>query len=149
MKALAGVRVIEMGSVVLAPYAGQLLADLGATVVKVEPLAGDTTRNLGHAAHPDMAALFLNCNRGKQSIAIDVAKADGLAVLKRLVASADVFLHNMHFDSAERLGIGHAKLAEVHCRGQRATWGQAAQTLARMLHRMAFGLALRDRIVER
>lgn len=114
MKPLADVRVIEMGSVVLAPYAGQLLADLGATIVKVEPLSGDTTRNLGHAEHPGMAALFLNCNRGKQSIALDVAKAEGLAVLKRLVAGADVFLHNMRFDSAERLGIDYAKLVEVN-----------------------------------
>lgn len=127
MKPLANLRVIEMGSVVLAPYAGQLLAELGATVIKVEPLKGDSTRNLGHAEHAGMASLFLNCNRGKQSIALDVRKPEGLAALQGLVACADVFLHNMRLDSAERLGIGYAALAAlnpalIYC----ATYGYGA-----------------------
>lgn len=116
MKPLAGKRVIEMGTVVLAPYAAVTLAELGADVIKVEPLAGDTTRALGHAQHAGMAALFLSCNRGKRSVVIDVAQPDGLAALLRLVASADVFLHNTRYDSAQKLGIDYASLAAVNPR---------------------------------
>lgn len=116
MKPLANVRVVEMGTVVLGPYAAQLLAELGATVIKVEPLAGDPTRDLGHAEHAGMASLFLNCNRGKQSIAIDVRRPEGREVLERIVAGVDVFLHNTRMDSAERLGIGYDALAAVNPR---------------------------------
>lgn len=116
MKPLHNIRVIEMGSVVLAPYAAQVLAELGATVIKIEPLAGDSTRSLGHAEHAGMASLFLNCNRGKQSVAIDVKQPAGYAALKRLVESADVFLHNTRFDSAERLGINYERLSAVNPR---------------------------------
>lgn len=127
MKPLAGIRVIEVGGVVLAPYAGQLLADMGASVVKIEPIKGDSTRSLGHAEHVDMASLFLNCNRGKQSIALDLRQPEALLVLEKLTAGADVFLHNMRFDSAERLGIGYAQLRKtnlslVYC----ATYGYGA-----------------------
>jgi crotonobetainyl-CoA:carnitine CoA-transferase CaiB-like acyl-CoA transferase len=114
MKPLSGVRVIEVGAVVLAPYAAQLLADMGATVVKIEPIAGDSTRNLGHADHAGMASLFLNCNRGKQSVAMDLRQPAALEALRKLVAGADVFLHNMRFDSAERLGIGYEALRAVN-----------------------------------
>ena len=113
MKPLAGVRVVEVGAVVLAPYAAALLADMGATVVKIEPLAGDSTRSLGHAEHPGMAAVFLNCNRGKQSVAMDLRQPQALEALKKLVAQSDVFLHNMRADSAERLGIGYEALRAV------------------------------------
>ncbi|QHE84765.1 CaiB/BaiF CoA transferase family protein [Hydrogenophaga sp. BPS33] len=114
MKPLAGVRVIEVGAVVLAPYAASLLADMGATVVKIEPLEGDSTRSLGHAEHPGMASLFLNCNRGKQSVAMDLRQPEALAALRKLVAQSDVFLHNMRADSAERLGIGYEALRELN-----------------------------------
>lgn len=113
MRPLEGIRVIEVGSVVLGPYAGQLLAELGATVIKVEPPAGDPTRDLGHAEHPGMASLFLNCNRGKRSIAVDMRRPEGLAIVYRLVAGADVFFHNMRMDSAERLGIGYESLSRI------------------------------------
>jgi crotonobetainyl-CoA:carnitine CoA-transferase CaiB-like acyl-CoA transferase len=114
MKPLAGVRVVEVGAVVLAPYAASLLADMGASVIKIEPPGGDSTRSLGHAEHPGMAALFLNCNRGKQSVALDLRRPEALEALKKLVAGADVFLHNMRLDSAERLGIGYEALRAVN-----------------------------------
>ena len=127
MKPLAGIRVVEVGAVVLAPYAAALMADMGATVVKVEPLGGDSTRSLGHAEHPGMASLFLNCNRGKQSVALDLRQPAALQALHRLVGTADVFLHNMRADSAERLGIGYQALQSlnprlVYC----ATYGYGA-----------------------
>ncbi len=127
LKPLSGIRVAEMGSVVLGPYAAQILADMGATVIKVEPLHGDTTRHLGHIEHPGMGALFLNCNRGKQSVALDVKHPEGYRALCRIVETADVFLHNMRFDTADRLGVGYDRLAAgnerlVYC----ATYGYGA-----------------------
>ncbi len=114
MKPLKDLTVIELGSVVLAPYACQILAELGARVIKVEPPEGDSTRSLGHAEHAGMAALFLNCNRGKQSIVIDLKQPQGHALLLELVAQADVLVHNMRFDSAQRLGLGYEQLSAVH-----------------------------------
>jgi crotonobetainyl-CoA:carnitine CoA-transferase CaiB-like acyl-CoA transferase len=114
MKPLAGIRVVEVGAVVLAPYAASVLADMGASVVKIEPLSGDSTRALGHAEHPGMAALFLNCNRGKQSVAMDLRKPAALEAVHRLVAQSDIFLHNMRADSAERLGIGYDALRAIN-----------------------------------
>lgn len=113
MKPLANVRVVEVGSVVLGPYAGLLLAELGATVTKIEPLAGDPTRSLGHLEHPGMGAIFMNCNRGKQSLAVDMRRPEGRELVERLVAESDVFFHNMRLDSAERLGIGYAALSTI------------------------------------
>lgn len=124
---LQGARVIEMGSVVLAPYAAQILADLGADVIKVEPPKGDITRNQGFSRHPGMAALYLSCNRGKRSLVLDAKTPDGLAALRRLLGTADVFLHNLRAATAERLGIGHADVSAtnpglIYC----ATYGYGA-----------------------
>ena len=115
-KPLAGVRVVEMGSVVLAPYAAQLLADLGADVIKVEPPGGDITRNQGFSRHPGMAALYLCCNRGKRSLVLDAKDPRGLAALHRVIGTADVFLHNLRADAATRLGIGWEPLAAANPR---------------------------------
>ncbi len=126
-KPLQGVRVVEMGSVVLAPYAAQILAELGADVVKVEPPKGDITRNQGFSRHPGMAALYLSCNRGKRSLVLDAKKPEGLQALERLLAGADVFLHNMRAATADRLGVGFEGLQVlnprlVYC----ATYGYGA-----------------------
>ncbi len=113
---LAGVRVVEMGSVVLAPYAAQLLADMGADVIKVEPPKGDITRNQGYCRNPGMAALFLSCNRGKRSLVVDAKQPAGIEAIRRVITSADVFLHNMRAESAERLGIGYEELSAANRR---------------------------------
>lgn len=112
---LQGIRVIEVGAVVLGPYAGQMLADLGAEVIKVEPLEGDIARH----AHPG-GALFVNNNRNKRMLAIDLKHPDGKAALDRLIGTADVLFHNMRVDAAERLGLGFEAVAAinpdiVHC----------------------------------
>lgn len=112
---LQGTRIIEVGAVVLGPYAGQLLADLGAEVIKVEPLKGDIARN----AHPQGAgggALFVNNNRNKHMLAIDLKHPEGRAALARLVAGADVLFHNMRVDAAERLGLGFEAVAAINPR---------------------------------
>jgi len=126
-KPLHGVRVVEMGSVVLAPYAAQILADLGADVIKVEPPKGDITRNQGFSRHAGMAALYLSCNRGKRSLVLDAKQPEGLAALRRLLSGTDVFLHNLRAATAERLGIGHASVSAsnpglIYC----ATYGYGA-----------------------
>ena len=112
---LEGIRVIEVGAVVLGPYAGQILADLGAEVIKVEPLDGDIARN----AHPQGAgggALFVNNNRNKRMLAIDLKRHEGRAALAKLIRSADVLFHNMRIDAAERLGLGFEAVAAINSR---------------------------------
>ena len=115
-KPLDNLLIIEMGSVVLAPYAAQVLADMGAEVVKVEPIAGDNTRQLGVMRNAGMGALFLNCNRGKKSVSLDLKHPDGLKALHLLTGKADVMLHNMRADAAERLGIGYTTLQAINPR---------------------------------
>jgi len=112
---LEGVRVIEVGAVVLGPYAGQILADLGAEVIKVEPLEGDIARH----AHPQGAgggALFVNNNRNKKMLALDLKKPEGRAALARLIEGADVLFHNMRLDAADRLGLGYAQVTAINPR---------------------------------
>lgn len=114
MKSLAGITVIEMGSVVLAPYAAQILADMGATVIKIEPLAGDSTRHLGHSENSGLAAVFLNCNRGKRSICLDLKQPEGQEVVHRLSSTADVFLHNMRRETAINRHISYEHLSPIN-----------------------------------
>src|ERR1700741_1991532 len=102
---LKGVRIVDITTVVLGPYATQTLGDLGADVIKIEPLAGDVFRSIRPGYHSEMGAGFLNLNRNKRSIGIDLRKPEGLAVLDRLVARADGVVHNMRSASAARLGI--------------------------------------------
>lgn len=110
---LQGVRIIEVGAVVLGPYSGQILADLGADVIKVEAIEGDIARN-AHPAGPGGGALFLNNNRNKRMLAIDLKKTEGRAALAKLIATADVLFHNMRVDAAERLGLGFDAVAGIN-----------------------------------
>lgn len=110
---LSGTRIIEVGAVVLGPYAGQVLADLGAEVIKVEPLEGDIARH-AHPSGEGGGALFVNNNRNKRMLAIDLKRPEGRAVLARLIASADVLFHNMRVEAAERLGLGFEAVAEIN-----------------------------------
>src|SRR5687767_10469423 len=87
---LHGIRILDASTVLLGPWAAQQLGDLGADVVKIEPPEGDTTRKLGPARNPDMAAFYLACNRNKRSIVLDLKQAAGREALLRLARSADV-----------------------------------------------------------
>src|SRR5579862_5822725 len=107
---LAGIRVVEVAIAVLGPLAGQVLGDMGAEVIKVEPPEGDPMRQIGPARHARMAAYFLNVNRNKKSVVLDLKQPEAREAMHRLVATADVFLHNMRAAAAARLGIDYGAL---------------------------------------
>jgi crotonobetainyl-CoA:carnitine CoA-transferase CaiB-like acyl-CoA transferase len=111
---LAGYRVLDVTTVLLGPYAAMWLADLGADVIKVEaPPAGDSTRHVGPNRHRGMSGPFLQTNRNKRSIALDLKQESGRAALRALVRTADVFLHNMRPSAIGKLGFGYADVAKV------------------------------------
>ncbi|MFB6281569.1 MAG: CaiB/BaiF CoA transferase family protein [Haloferacaceae archaeon] len=108
---LADLRVVELGQIVAGPFAGQLLADMGADVVKVErPGRGDVIRTLGETGD----AMFAALNRNKRSITLDLKDDAGVEALRELVAEADVFVENLGRGVAERLGIGYDDLAATN-----------------------------------
>src|SRR5204862_2500295 len=113
---LAGIRVVEVAIAVLGPMATQILGDMGAEVIKVETPDGDPMRQIGPARHPGMAAYYLNVNRNKKSLVLDLKRPPAREALLRLAATADVLVHNMRPGAAERLGIDYAAVAVVNPR---------------------------------
>jgi formyl-CoA transferase len=110
---LAGIRIVDLTSVVLGPLATQILGDYGADVVKIENLEGDLTRANGVSVQRGMSSIFLAINRNKRSIAVDLKTAQGKEILARLLAGADVLVHNMRVAAIERLGFGYAAAAAI------------------------------------
>lgn len=137
---LQGVRVLDLSRVLAGPWAGQLLADYGADVIKVErPGAGDDTRGWGPPwwgeGDERQAAYYLCCNRGKRSIAIDIATAEGAALVRQLAAEADVVLENYKVGQLAKYGLDYAALSALNPRlvycsvtgyGQDGPYAQAA-----------------------
>ncbi|MFE5739289.1 CaiB/BaiF CoA transferase family protein [Streptomyces celluloflavus] len=113
---LSGVRVVELASVIMAPYAAQQLGDLGADVIKVEPPTGDMTRHYPPTRSPGMGAAALNLNRNKRSVAIDLKAPGGRDALLALIATADVFITNIRPQALQRLGLGPEDVAAVNSR---------------------------------
>jgi crotonobetainyl-CoA:carnitine CoA-transferase CaiB-like acyl-CoA transferase len=106
MLPLAGVRVLDLSRVLAGPFCAQLLADLGADVIKLErPGAGDDTRGWGPPFVGELSAYFLSCNRGKRSVAVDIATPDGRAVLEALLGRVDIVVENFRTDSLPKLGL--------------------------------------------
>ncbi|MDH4021952.1 MAG: CoA transferase [Gammaproteobacteria bacterium] len=111
---LAGVKILELTSVVLGPWACQMLADLGADVIKVEPPRGDSNRSLGAYRNPGMAALYLTCNRNKRSIVLNLKDPAARAVALQLVKSVDVVIHNNRPQTMVKLGLDYETLKAIN-----------------------------------
>lgn len=116
MGPLQGVKVIDMTSVLMGPYATQTLGDYGADVIKVEPPDGDITRQIGPARHANMGPVFLNANRSKRSISLDLKKPAGRDALLRLAATADVLAYNVRPQAMARLKLDYESVAAVNPR---------------------------------
>ena len=121
MKPLAGVKVLDLSRVLAGPWCTQLLADLGAEVIKVErPGAGDDTRHWGPPWHGEgerrVAAYFLSCNRGKKSAAIDFSKPEGAELVRRLAADADIIVENFKVGGLAKFGLDAASLRAANPR---------------------------------
>ncbi|MER9416638.1 CoA transferase [Mesorhizobium sp. M0306] len=120
---LKGIRVIELARILAGPWAGQLLADLGADVIKVEsPDGGDDTRKwgppfvIGHDGENLSAAYYHSCNRGKRSIAIDFSTPEGAETVRRLVATSDVLIENFKVGGLKKYGLDYDSLREINPR---------------------------------
>ena len=109
---LAGIRVVEFTHMVMGPTCGMVLGDLGAEVIKVEPLGGDSTRKLLGAG----AGFYPLFNRNKKSLAIDLQSAQGRAVVQKLVATADILSENFKSSTMQKLGLDYATLSRLHPR---------------------------------
>ena len=115
---LAGVRVLDLTSVVSGPLATMFLADQGAEVIKIEPLGGDITRHSRQSisASGEFSALFVSSNRGKRSLALDLKRPEAAKIMRKLIASADVLVQNFRPGTMERLGFGEPALRELNPR---------------------------------
>jgi len=113
---LDGVRVIDMTMNVMGPYAAQILGDMGADVCKVEPPEGDTLRGIGPSRSKGMGPYFMNLNRNKRSLVLDLKQPQGIAVLQRMLGQADVLLYSFRPKAMERLGLSYAEVAAVNPR---------------------------------
>jgi crotonobetainyl-CoA:carnitine CoA-transferase CaiB-like acyl-CoA transferase len=111
---LAGVRVVDLTAMVMGPYCTQIMADMGADVIKIEPPAGDNTRYISVGPEPGMAGVFVNVNRGKRSVVLDLRADKDKDVLRGLVEQGDVFIHSMRAKAIAKLGFGYADVAAVN-----------------------------------
>jgi len=111
---LAGIKILEVTSVVLGPFACQMLADMGAEVIKVEPPYGDSNRSLGASRNPGMAALYLTCNRNKRSIVLDLKQESAREALLKIAADVDVMIHNNRPQVMTKLGIDYEAVKAVN-----------------------------------
>ena len=117
MKALEGLRVIDFTQAMAAPFGTMNLADMGADVIKIEPpVTGEPTRELSSIARNGHSATFMTMNRDKRGLTVDLKRPEGVAVVKRLAETADVFVQNYRPGVAERLGLGYEALRAVNPR---------------------------------
>ena len=113
MGPLEGVKILDLTSMVSGPMGAMILADQGAEVIKVEPLAGDQLRHMA-APHNGVNAPFYSCNRGKKSLAIDLKSKEGKEILNKLVEQSDVFMQNFRPGTIERMGFGYEELKKIN-----------------------------------
>jgi crotonobetainyl-CoA:carnitine CoA-transferase CaiB-like acyl-CoA transferase len=113
---LAGVRVLDLTSNFMGPYASLLLADMGADVCKIEAPAGDPTRGVGPCRNAGMSAIFLHLNRNKRSLVLDLKQPEAAQALQQMLASADVLLHSLRPKAMARLGLSYEEVRTVNPR---------------------------------
>src|SRR5215467_9468419 len=111
---LSGVRVIDLTAMVMGPYCTQIMADMGADVIKIEPPEGDNTRYISVGPAPGMSGVFVNVNRGKRSVVLDLRTEPGRAALRQLVERADVFIHSMRAKAVAKLGFSYAEVSAIN-----------------------------------
>ncbi len=110
---LTGIRILDLTSVIMGPYATQILGDMGADVIKIEAPEGDIMRHMGHGQMPGMGPVHVGINRNKRSVMLDLKQDSARSALLQLAASADVFLHSIRPAAIERLGLGYEDLRKV------------------------------------
>jgi crotonobetainyl-CoA:carnitine CoA-transferase CaiB-like acyl-CoA transferase len=111
---LKGTVVVDLTAMVMGPYCTQIMADMGADVIKVEPPGGDNTRYVSQGPSPGMSGVFVNVNRGKRSVVLDLRTEPGKQALRKLVKKADVFVHSMRSQAIARLGFSYQDVAEIN-----------------------------------
>jgi crotonobetainyl-CoA:carnitine CoA-transferase CaiB-like acyl-CoA transferase len=110
---LVGLRVIDLTAMVMGPYCTQIMADMGADVIKIEPPDGDNTRHISVGPSHGMSGVFVNVNRGKRSVVLDLREPAGIAVMHALIGSAAVFIHSMRSKAIAKLGLSYEKVAAL------------------------------------
>ena len=111
---LQGVKVVDLTTMLMAPYATQILGDMGADVIKVESPGGDPLRGIGPMRHPAMGAIALHVNRSKRSLVLDLKTAEGLGAMRDLLKGADVLVYNLRPQSMARLGLSYDAVRELN-----------------------------------
>ena len=109
-KPLSGIKVIEMTHMVMGPAVGAILGDLGAEVIKIEPISGDKTRALKKSG----SGYFLTYNRNKRSLAMDVKKEEGRMIIQALIRKSDVFIENFRPGAMDKLGFSYEDLSKLN-----------------------------------
>ncbi|MCX4096897.1 CaiB/BaiF CoA transferase family protein [Nocardia sp. alder85J] len=111
---LSGVRVVDLTAMVMGPYCTQIMADMGADVIKIEPPAGDNTRYISVGPEPGLGGVFVNVNRGKRSAVLDLRSEAGKQALRALIAGADVFIHSMRAKAIADLGFDYPAVSAIN-----------------------------------
>jgi crotonobetainyl-CoA:carnitine CoA-transferase CaiB-like acyl-CoA transferase len=106
--------VVDLTAMVMGPYCTQIMADMGADVIKIEPPEGDDTRYISVGPEPGMSGVFVNVNRGKRSVVLDLRSDAGKAALRALIETADVFIHSMRSKAIARLGFDYEQVAAIN-----------------------------------
>ena len=111
---LSGITVVDLSRLIAGPYAAMVLADLGARVIKVEAMTGEEGRHFGPPFYGDSSVAFMTCNRGKESIALDIRTPAGRSVLERLISKAQVLVHNFRPDFAEAHALNYDAVRRIN-----------------------------------